>query len=765
MSNDINKRLPIPLSSEEYEELLLSEYKNNEAIRLVHRPLSTRKLIVPTFNSNAGSSPKRIISMTDTTNPSKETLYKLIVAAYNFSFNNKSAAITAKSMFSYNADLFVAWLNSAEVTNRYSLLKDYEAYRFDLLNNHGGASALASIKTIFTYALDYSTELTAALNKAEINYLEELRKTPISPNLNKSQRSLATYFGDKDWLRSEDIGVGNQLYLALASPKLVIKSLITTASTLIENLYDYKKELRSFFLEIKMDPQRFVLPNRGNSVKQRYKGTIIYEIITAYHSTANKSETLKSAIKCILLSNTRNERVLNNILLALNSQYECDTILLNKVSPRNLVNADFCKVTFSSGPLCHLFSFDVLKDISNKESTIPATSIDETMFQWLMASLTVQPCDIPKLKHNSFRLLKVGGKVKHIECKYIKGRAKVFHTTRSVSALSIEGKALLTYLKMKSSREYLTPNSMSHKIAITFKSLTGLLNKLIEFEGINKKLKSEHKKQGDIPFLIPKVIQALINNEVHAYNLRSSYVKGLTTESKSKSVSQGQRYINPNFLRLSTIKNSAVHAFSDPYTLEYLVNKNSHTNVTEKENYLTDENMEWINSSGRITRDVMLDLTNNVFNLKLNDLDSIEKQQVVERFNSEFMLVTEDISNRTSEMNARFKLVTGNMAGKVNEVGVLALNESNDISEGFSIYVLDSPVTAWKMYNYLYEFKKNYKKLLAQNSEYLYKTVLPTVEWIEHSLNKLNKVNVKKGKEIHENALKNDVVISVFHSI
>ena len=69
------------------------------------------------------------------------------------------------------------------------------------------------------------------------------------------------------------------------------------------------------------------------------------------------------------------------------------------------------------------------------------------------------------------------------------------------------------------------------------------------------------------------------------------------------------------------------------------------------------------------------------------------------------------------------------------------------------------------MYNYLHEFKKSYKKLLAQNPEYLYKTALPSVEWIEHSLNKLSKDNQKHGIRMFESALNNDVVVSVFHSI
>ncbi|MFS1454852.1 hypothetical protein BCT99_027175 [Vibrio lentus] len=154
------------------------------------------------------------------------------------------------------------------------------------------------------------------------------------------------------------------------------------------------------------------------------------------------------------------------------------------------------------------------------------------------------------------------------------------------------------------------------------------------------------------------------------------------------------------------IKNSAVHAFSDPYTLEYLINRNSHSNQTEKVNYLTEDNEAWINNSGRITREVMFDLIQNVFNLGF-DRDDAEQ---LKRFNSEVMAVTESVSYRREEMNSRLRMITGQEKGKVNEVGVLSLNDKNESESLSPIYVVDSSITVLKMYNYLHEFKKNYKK-------------------------------------------------------
>jgi uncharacterized integral membrane protein len=765
MNKNVKHGAIAPLYSGESELLLKNEYKTNKIVTNVNLPLSARCIVIPSLDNNLSKGKNRRIVMTDDTEPDKDALYRLIIAAYNYVYNDKSAAITAKLMFNRHAAIFIEWLNRVKIINRYNLLKDYETYRFDLLNSHGGASVLANLKTLFTYALDYSTELYSSLSRDEINFLEELRKTPISPNLNKRQISLASYFGGMSWLRYSNIGIGNELYSALASPKLAIKSLTITASTIIVALNTYKEALRVFFKKMTIDASYFVLPNCGACVKQRYKGTIIYEIITKYHLESQPKELLKNAIKCLLLSNVRNEGALNRVLKALNSQAECDSIFLNKVSPKNLVNADFSAVTFSSTSSCGLFSFDILHSLASEDSKFPVTTIEEVTFQWLMASYTVQPSDIKKLTEKSFKLLKVSGKVRHIECKYFKGRAKVFHTTRSVSSRSIEGKAILTYLKMKKSGECLSSLSMDYMISSKFSSLSGVLRKLITLKCINEKLVGEHQKQENLPLIIPYALDALIGNGIHAHNVIRINTKSTSLKVRSNLASQSETPSHTHLFRLMHIKNSAVHAFSDPYTLEYLVNRNSHSNKTEKVNYLTNENTQWINSSGRITREVMFDLINNVFYLNFGDKDKEKDGKVVEQFNSEFMSVTSNISYRTGEMIARLKIVTGQRKGKINEVGVLALNGEIS-SERFSpIYVLDSPVTAWKMHNYLHEFKKNYKKLLAHNPEYFYRSVLPSVEWVEHTLNKLSKANERQGFKIFENALKNNVVVSVFHSI
>ncbi|TOI73960.1 hypothetical protein CGI54_24385 [Vibrio parahaemolyticus] len=216
---------------------------------------------------------------------------------------------------------------------------------------------------------------------------------------------------------------------------------------------------------------------------------------------------------------------------------------------------------------------------------------------------------------------------------------------------------------------------------------------------------------------------------------------------------------------LRAIKNSAVHAYSDPYTLHFLINRNSHSNQTEKQHYLNNDNEEWINSSGRITREVMFDLINNVFDLDFEGLTEIELEKAQKAFNEELTALTDTVSYKKEEMVARLRVVTGQEKGQVNEIGVLSYSTQQENQGLAPIYVLDSPVTAWRLYNYLYEFKAHYKQLLSVNPDHLFKSVLPTVEWMQFTLNKLSKESRKQGQALHKKMIESGTTVSVFHSI
>lgn len=758
---DSKSKLRKPKSSDYYEQLLQSEFNHKELVDEFKYPLEAREIILPITSKSAGLK----ITMTDTNNPDKEALYKLIITAYNYAYFDKSAAVTAKSLFFSIVPRFVEWLNISEVTNRFEILKEYEEYQFDKKGNHGGISALIPLKTLFTHALDNSIELHESLNSSELSYLFDLRKTKVSPNLNKAQISLASYFGSIGWLRHDDVGIGHELYTVLASPKLTVKSLSLTAATLIIVLAKYKQELHSFFKSEGIDFSFFIIPKKLSHTKKREcVGSAIYQLLSSYHRIKTPNGMLKGALEVVLLSNSNNVKSSQLLQSALVSKTQCDDLFMNKSRFKGKISTSFCASTFSQVMSGNLFSFEVLQQITLDKLSPPATVMEELMFSWLMASQCVQPYDIPKLTIGSFRLLKVGGKVRHVECEYFKGRAKVFHTTRSISVSTFEGEALVTYLSMKKESVFLV-EKRTVAISNGVNSLVGTLSCLLTTSILLDRLAEYHHKQDNIPLAIPNALVSLVKNGSRFTDIEADSCNNFSDEDASKSVKKTNLTCPATLFGLQAIKNSAVHAFSDPYTLHYLINRNSHTNQTEKRHYLNSDNEEWINSAGRITREVMLDLINNVYDLGFEDLNNKDKKEAVERFNSEFLAVTHGVSYKTGEMLSRLRIITGQNKGGVNEVGVSALDNVEGTQNLSSLYVIDSAVVAWKMFNYLHEFKKHYKKLLSRDSEYFYKTVMPTVEWVEHTLSQLSKKSQEAGRDLFENAIKNSVVVSVFHSI
>lgn len=743
------------LSSAEIEKALSSDFKKKQPVASLELPFSVRSISTPKTNKAAAYT----LTMTDIEDVDKAIIYKAMIAVYNYAFFDKSAAVTTKGLFSTVAKPFIEWLNVHKIENRYETLKLYETDRMNELENHGGSSPLIGLKTVLGYAIE-SESLRKELSSDEYAYLIELRKTKPSPNLNKSQKSIASYFGAFDWLRRDDIGIGSELYSALALPKLAVNSLSLTAATVILELNTYKDELQTLINSIEPQLSPWLAIESKDSKSERYKavGNIIYLMLSAYHKQDNPSNALKAALQALILSNSSGLAAYNIIASALESQGECDRLFLNKIRDKTKINSEFSHRHCTASLRGVLLSVEWVKGVLKGDSSKALTSVEGLMFAWLMASLTVQPTDIPKLTQSDFRLMKVGGRVTSIECEYFKGRAKAFHSTRSLSARTSEGKALLKLLEQQDEGLPFFANQ-ALLISTQNNSLLGVFNALLQISDLSEKIKVAHEKQQQ-PNLMPQAICALISHGIHTENVIEN-PKKITSDERRKLVAQSQSPCQKVIFGLQAIKNSAVHAFSDPYTLHYLINRNSHSNQTEKVSYLTEENEEWMNSSGRITREVMLDLIQNVFNLNF-DQDNEEQVAV---FNSEFMVVTDLIAYKHEEMNSRLRVVTGQEKGRVNEVGVMALSDQKENEALSPIYVSDSPITVLKMHNYLHEFKKNYKKLLSHSPEHLFKTVIPTVEWLEDTLPKMSKASQRKGREQFDLMIKNGVVVSVFHSM
>ena len=309
--------------SAEIEKALSSEFKKKQPVSSLALPFSVSSISIP----KTGGCASYTLSMTDTEDSDKSIIYKAVIAAYNYTFFDKSAAVTSKSTFAQAAKPFVAWLNVHNIENRYEILKLYETERMDELQNSGGFSPLHNLNTVLGYAIE-SDSLRKELSSDEYAYLIELRKTKPTPNLNKTQKSIASYFGACDWLRRDDVGIGSELYSALASPKLSVNSLSLTAATVILELKVYKDELHNLVksIEPQLSPLLDIHSKSEKYERTNVVGNIIYLMLSAYHKQVKPSTTLKAALEVLTLSNSRGLATHDNIAPALESQDECDSL-------------------------------------------------------------------------------------------------------------------------------------------------------------------------------------------------------------------------------------------------------------------------------------------------------------------------------------------------------------------------------------------------------------------------------------------------------
>lgn len=742
-----------------YENKITTDFLDKQRVTFFKYPLNATSIVIPATHSL----PERKLSFDDIEHKHKVLLYRLIVAAYNYSFTDDFAPASSKESISTASSNFVGWLNNTEIDNPYSILKDYERYYFDKRNNHGGSSELHKLKLIFTYALERSEEFYSSLTLDEWSYLLELKKTKISPNLNKKQISLASYFGALDWLREEDLGIGNQLYQTLASPKMTVNSLKLTTSSIIIELYIAKYSLRKFIKNSGLTASDFEISDykdMGSDSRIIITGKYLYRLLSKYHEEKSENIRLRNALELVLLSNVTNLSNFEKVRPALDSKEQFESIFLLR---KGKFSKEFARRTFNSVSTAVLLSLTVIRELAIESNPLPITQLEMLMFSWLMACMTVQPSDIQKLSKQSFRLLRLGRRVTHIECEYFKGRSNAIHSTCTVSTRKLEGQALQLYLKQHRGNELSSFNGAIPVMQRGLSSLTGLLNALLMLSYLSDKMRTVHQQRGKIPAVIPIALSTLLAQGTHTENVVST-PKKLTIDKRQELVSKSKTPCNRSLFSLQAIKNSAVHAYSDPYTLFYLINHNSHTNQTEKRDYLTADNEEWMNAAGRITRSVMLDLINNVFDLDFKEMSDEEINSVKTSFNNEFANVTDTISYKSGEIISRLKIITEQGKGVINEIGVLSLSAREE--DTFApIFILDSKVTTFKMFNYLHEFKKNYKKLLNRNPDYLYQTVLPTVEWMEHALTNLSKQSIRDGKQLFQKMYDSGVSISIFHSI
>lgn len=670
--------------------------------------------------------------------PNALLVFRCLAATAHAIYVLKEYAPSNTLRFADMMSWFTEWLDVYEIeSNSSQLIKDFEAYRVDVKGTKPQGTGANHVLYYLAEGLKVEA-FSRSLNSTQKQYLTFLCETKLAPGDEKEQVTLTNWFGYHSWLRSDEYGIGNELFNRFASPKSLMHSFSVSIAESLCELQRQKLELVAFFRTHNISRVDLLIENKWKS-KESYCTNLRSHIVNLLLSKSGGR--VNNAVKTIA-HDFSNEETESYIWEAFKRGEEVPTYPTVDGKSIHVFNKKWS---------CSLFldidSVIALCEYSSEAvgtNPIPITEAENWLVTWLLAWQMVQPTDIPKLSISDFRLLRrANGETTHFQIEYYKSRAQKEHTPPMLSTASVQGTALYNYLEQvtesHTSSSSKTPIVKSiPQIRFGQKSTIGKLFKLLNSSHFKPIIENRLSKEKASPTFLDAMSKLIAHGE--NYSNWKQRNKGKETDlSREKFEAEVDTPTHSTLFKLSHIKNSAVHSRSDLFSPEQLVNYNSHNNKTERECYLTAQNEDWLNNCGRVTRAVMQDLVTNVLRVS-ND----------EQFQSEFTDASAIISNRTNDVLSRLKVITGQERGNIDELGFIKnLQFSDDIPD--VLYVLDSPETIVKYKHYLSEARSKYQQLVKSAPEFLLFTVCPTCEWIEELFDKkrFSQSSLEKGELLY----------------
>lgn len=639
----------------------------------------------------------------DNQHPDARTLYQAIHAALLSEWWQQTLVKETQLMHKSHITAFLNWLNGHDVNeaNRFDLLNDYQAYR---VNEANVLPQSTGIKTIIIILREGSVDddLTAQ-QQGYIRLLIE--SADILENEEPVPDTLTGWFTQMDWLRPL---AGEDDWLAMESPKRLMASFsVTVASTLLWVL-----RVKSAITELAMKNPHLDAEGVGLQPKQRM---INYcrELLTmaAQHSSALPDGTL-------------------------------ELLLADFVSP---IGHEECRKRLHDGRVIskapkiddRYRSIFITPQLFHPEHLATPSPLEQYLAAWLYAWQTVQSTDIRRLKPNHFC---IHYNKKHrpvgVQCVYYKGRSGP-QEPPLLDATLIEAKALIKYLKTSArDGQVLFPDV---KLAVKFApdsmfgTLPGALTKIWELPALSAVIHT-HLNARSASDRFRRLYLAVAHNGSQHFG---AWVKAAKKndqpagiEAYREAVARPLPYCLFGF---TAVKTSSVQARTDRYRDGDLINTNSHTAGTEKTSYMTDQNKEWVNLNGRITRTVLDDIEHHAYKPNINTaLDSARERRL-----------------QTKVMQA-----TGNQKVRINPLGQVITPPAAEGAAGGEPdehIVWDTPDTVVYFLHYLSEAERQANQLIAHALPFFERTVLPSAEWMASLLNNgLSPGVVKSGKEQYE---------------
>ncbi|MFT6508352.1 MAG: hypothetical protein ACJAUK_002467 [Colwellia polaris] len=592
---------------------------------------------------------------------------------------------------------FYSWLELHKIKPSYNIIKNFEVFEI----NRGLKPQCTLAKKVLTVLR--KGRLEDGLSKDEGRFVRELcLKTRLARCEPSESIDLPGWFSRHQWIRSEM----QENYHRLASPKRVMKSFTVTVATTLITLLQTRKSL---------------IENKD------LWGS--YLSSTILHTSSRATQNLVAQLLQSLHLSNDFRKAQTELVVKL----EC-------IKPKDMKKATQLVSRHGADGYSKMLK-GINSNYPYRRPSIFSTStlsiIEQQLMYYLLCSLTVQPTDANKITRNNFVIKRnKNGKARYIRIGYRKGRGDANQEPPLLRAGDIVFEAIDLYLASMPPQQHKlfidkmvrpfvlnNPNYSERKV-INCSSIFILYRMWSSDEftqTLNKQFKT-HKTDD----LFLKAFKCFMGKDVITHNLWRKTPDGYGLYEDY--LAQVEKSAPQTLFTGTHIKNTAVYSRVDQYRDDDLINENSHTSLTEKLSYMTDNNQEWLNQVGRITRMVLKDMESHAFAPSITGIEA----EVI------------DLKVQTKVSKSR-----DDSKVKVNKIGQVV--QKKDASED-QIVVIDSIDTAMLMLHYIDQAELKYKELVRINPQFLASTVLVNVEWMHSCLEQFEPDNIlaanKKYKKI-----------------
>lgn len=584
---------------------------------------------------------------------------------------------------------FYEWLVQSGTDPSFSIIKSFET---DEINSGLKPQSTKARKLI---SLLKKGLYEGGLNVKEFRFVKELcRKTRLVKYEPTEAVNLGQWFAKHQWIRNH---IGDD-YQRLASPKRLMSSFVVTVAATLITLLRARKSVR----ENKDVFQCYLDSSKAQTSSRKIQNLVADLLLTVSKSNDFRSAEILNVIEMECIKRSHETRVKKVVSSSSGNGY-------GKVLEG--INSDY--------PYYRPILF-VSEEFSKAE---------QLLMYFLLCNLAIQPTNANNITRSNFSIkYNKQGKPRLIRVEYQKGRGDSYHETPLLRVGEIAFEAIELYLSLlppdhnKLFSENVVkafilsnPNYAGRKS--TPPNYISTLFKLWSDSTFSETLKEQFRKHNTDDLFL-KAFGCFMQPDIETFSFwqKNNTEKGLYVDY----LSRVEKTCPQTLFTGTHVKNTSVYSRTDKYRDKDLINTNSHSSLTEKLSYMTDNNKEWVNQVGRITRMVMTDIELHAFSPNIVGMEA-EVQNL--RLKTKIIAEQGDESVKVNQIN---KVIQGT-------------------SLGDNVIVIDSVDNAVLMLHYIEQAESYYKTFVEVNPEFLESHLLINVEWMYHCLEQFAPKNLKEA--------------------